>query len=77
MTDVNNMEKIRKGVMVDGIFYGLVPFEEFVDSIKEGVSVCDICDLKSECSKDEQNVLSSMCHSLDETLSLPSIFKKV
>ena len=71
------MSKIRKGVMVDDIFYCLIPFEEFADSIKEGMSLCDICDLKSECWKRESDIFSSMCHSVDDTLSLPSIFKKV
>lgn len=71
------MSKIRKGVMVGDNFYCLIPFEEFVDSVKEGMSLCDICDLKSECLKGESNVFSNMCHNDDDTLSLPSIFKKV
>ena len=43
------MSKIRKVVMVDDNFYCLVLFEEFADLVKEGMTVCDICDLKSEC----------------------------
>ena len=39
------MSKIRKGVMVDDVFYGLIPYEEIEDLIKEGMSICDICDL--------------------------------
>ena len=32
------MSKIRKGVMVDDVFYGLIPYEEIEDLIKEGMS---------------------------------------
>lgn len=73
------MSKIRKGVMVEDIFYGLEHLEEFVDSIKEGMPLCDLCDfcdLKSECCKDEEGLLSDMCNE-DDDLSLPSVFKKV
>lgn len=71
------MSKIRKGVMVDDNFYCLVPFEEFTDLVKEGMPLCDFCDLKSECRDDEEGLLSDMCDNDDDTLSLPSIFKKV
>lgn len=47
------MSKIRKGVMVDDVFYGLIPYEEIEDLIKEGMSICDICDLCSECNHDD------------------------
>ena len=63
------MQKIRKGVMVDDVFYGLIPYEEIEDLIKEGMSICDICDLCSECNHDDGKIISDMCLSNEEVMT--------